>query len=682
MATYTIGSDPGDDYVSWTNFHAAVPSPAAGSIISFRKGDTFREQVTVAASGSEGSPITYTSHGTGALPIINGADVIGTWTEYDGWETAWSAALDHDATIPNPNYNYRYALIAADLSVTGTKVRVTVEAHSSHTSAFDGCSIGLRDGSTEDFDGAPTRITWETGNNGASVAAGATLVSDEIVFSFDSTKDHLLHLFFGNRNVECRELTDATKVRYYYQGADGTEIDDVTYTSASNVRFLKEVEVYSGTSNVWLAALTTEPNAVWFDGTFGTNVTSTVLCNGAGKWYWASNVLYVYYTEDPDGAVVIEANIRDGISLVDKSYITIQDLHIEKAHTGGIHINDDSLQTDITIQDVDIYNSGLNSIKVSYYGGTKIIPDNLTIDGGTHYHHNRSLATGSSSSVLVYHGAGEGASGGGDNLTVKNLHIDCDFVGDDPSTARNGINIAGGNDIIVESNEINGVDHGVVIYGIDASAEGTWAKAVTTRYNYIHDCADDAIWYDGIQDDDSYIYYNICADTNDNSIDVSCKATIYNNILYNSGKEMLNLRRVESTVVCKNNIFYNWNTADGGFCAIDMNWPNSSSNITSDNNCFYHATDADIAAVDSTYYTLAEWQSASSQDANSFVADPLMTDPANGDFTLQPGSPCRERGTNVALTADYDGSYVPQGLVDIGAYEYASPVALFFGINF
>jgi hypothetical protein len=54
-------------------------------------------------------------------------------------------------------------------------------------------------------------------------------------------------------------------------------------------------------------------------------------------------------------------------------------------------------------------------------------------------------------------------------------------------------------------------------------------------------------------------------------------------------------------------------------------------------------------------------------------ANPLMTNPTNGDFTLQSISPCINAGTDVGLTEDYDGDHVPYGSApDIGAYE---PVA-------
>jgi len=57
-----------------------------------------------------------------------------------------------------------------------------------------------------------------------------------------------------------------------------------------------------GASDVWSAALTTEPASVEFDGSEGTEVASAALCVAAKDWFWESNILYVYSTSDPEDA--------------------------------------------------------------------------------------------------------------------------------------------------------------------------------------------------------------------------------------------------------------------------------------------------------------------------------------------------------------------------------------------
>ena len=51
--------------------------------------------------------------------------------------------------------------------------------------------------------------------------------------------------------------------------------------------------------------------------------------------------------------------------------------------------------------------------------------------------------------------------------------------------------------------------------------------------------------------------------------------------------------------------------------------------------------------------------------------NPLWINSAGSNFHLQSGSPCRNVGTDVSLTRDYDGVTVPQETNPaIGAYEY------------
>ena len=67
----------------------------------------------------------------------------------------------------------------------------------------------------------------------------------------------------------------------------------------------------------------------------------------------------------------------------------------------------------------------------------------------------------------------------------------------------------------------------------------------------------------------------------------------------------------------------------------------------------------------------AAWQTHA--DSHGINADPLFVNAAGGNFRLQAGSPCIDKGIDMGLSEDYFGSTVPQGLgVDIGAYEYIS----------
>lgn len=96
-----------------------------------------------------------------------------------------------------------------------------------------------------------------------------------------------------------------------------------------------------------------------------------------------------------------------------------------------------------------------------------------------------------------------------------------------------------------------------------------------------------------------------------------------------------------------NNIF-DYGTGDVfGYDGFDV------SRYSGNHNLFYNRSGAVSFGAQGT--TLAAWRTNTGSDANSIEGDPLLTDPANKDFTLQVGSP--------AIGAASDGS-------DIGAKPY------------
>jgi hypothetical protein len=133
-----------------------------------------------------------------------------------------------------------------------------------------------------------------------------------------------------------------------------------------------------------------------------------------------------------------------------------------------------------------------------------------------------------------------------------------------------------------------------------------------------------------------------------------------------------------------NNVFYG-NTE---YCISSL----GNTTITSRNNAFYLSSSA--ARVYNTggsvvsnhnnfniqqsnfingHSTLASWRSASGNDINSFVSNPLFVNPAINDFCLQATSPCINSGTNVNLINDFFGTAVPQSSnPDIGIHEVIS----------
>ena len=102
MAIYYVDKTTGSDSdtglteaLAWETINKVnISSFSPNDQILFKKGETWREQLAPPDSGSDGSPITFGSYGSGADPIINGADIISGWTDYaPGAGSTWQATL-------------------------------------------------------------------------------------------------------------------------------------------------------------------------------------------------------------------------------------------------------------------------------------------------------------------------------------------------------------------------------------------------------------------------------------------------------------------------------------------------------------------------------------------------------------------------------------------------------------
>ncbi|MBI4654718.1 MAG: right-handed parallel beta-helix repeat-containing protein [Nitrospirae bacterium] len=133
----------------------------------------------------------------------------------------------------------------------------------------------------------------------------------------------------------------------------------------------------------------------------------------------------------------------------------------------------------------------------------------------------------------------------------------------------------------------------------------------------------------------------------------------------------------------RNNIFY-----EATESAIRLDEGSSApNNLSLDYNCYYGTsgnlalwskwTGSTYTYTTYTYGQFSQYQADTGKDANSIAADPLFYNLANKDYHLTSTSPCRDTGTTVGVTADYDNVPRPQGSgYDIGAYEYISNVSV------
>lgn len=436
--------------------------------------------------------------------------------------------------------------------------------------------------------------------------------------------------------------------------------------------------------------------AISEDGTRLTESTSILTIVAPGSFYHdaGNNLIYARCTDsnDPDTHTMDAFQRQFCITMTNKSYITIDGLHLkntqwsgsEWGRGAGIRIRVDN--TAGTYQGWTIQNCTFEDhVSTSIYGNIGTGSNSRTITGLTISNNTITEANwgrGAGVSMIWLHG--DFTNGyGWQNVTIDNntmyqdITINPDNDGD-PSTNGMTLEIQGGTNVI-NNNEIEGVSHGIVVRGLDSS--GTYA---TIKYNDIHDTSDDGVWVKN-NIDSVEIYYNLIYNTLDNGIDTykenasdsSFYVDIYNNVIYNVTGPSMDITRVQNATI-KNNVMLECddNTNRYGIMIDDGASDITLANIDSDYNQFYHSSGAIQISIASASVTatrsLATWRSNEGQDLNSNENDPLFTDAANNDFTLQSSSPCIDAGTSVELTLDYLGNTVPFGSApDIGAYEYS-----------
>lgn len=711
---------------------------SAGDSILFAKGSIWREQLTVPSSGSSGNPIIFGAYGTGADPIINGSALIGNIWSYDyteggdeetggvfaaGFETGDltqftsyshpdAATLTIDTgTVNNGTYSCKFNPGTYEEAYL-TKTYTTISSGSVYLRAYFYFPTGCFGNSISNIkpltinSGGSERMNLAIDTNASAQMRLRSWINSPAVTIYTGT--------YGEVSYDAWHYIE---IRYKIDGStgggevwlDGTSkgssyVSNVSATSdrlivgqygwlSSGVLggafYFDDVKCDtspigafsasgSGVENVWNAAVTTEPQIVFFNGTIGTKVASKAACNGANKWYWASNVLSVYSTSDPYTAFTspgIESGARNlGIVSNAKNYCSFTGLLIEKTNQRAAQIQnaDYFTFTDCTFQ--KCFENGFYAWDYINY---------LTIDGCTAYKNGGSGIVVSAphtyvtiSDCTAYENA-YNSSNTGDFQWTAGIKLFGDHVGEVSNDTHDLIEHC-----TVHHNGYVGTEkaHGIGIW-LDSMGDNV------VRYNICYDNNSHGIYFEKTENSDMYYnitYHNAHADYAGNIAIESnnypagkCRGNkIYNNVMYNS--QYFNLRvssdpnREFSSNEVKNNIASGtWNISNVYFensGASNTGGADGNGNVY-EYNCFGPQATNFITYAGASRHTYAAWETAYGGSTHSINADPLMTDPANVDFTLQATSPCINAGVDVGLSTDYAGnSIVPP--VEIGAYNF------------
>lgn len=570
-------------------------------------------------------------------------------------------------------------------------------------------------------------LVYSDGGGGSTNAAGTTALQADTWYHVALVLDGTANLIYiyvdgtvengGGSGTAFDHTLDATASdfwvgdntgTYYFDGnIDEMGILDRALSSAEINEIKDSGFAGSAVTNVWKATLAgaTETFVVAMDQTVGNRETSVGAVDADTDWYHdtGNNLLYQYSTSDPDTRYTTpgtEAGRRSGNLSLGQNYVTIDNLDIRLANaefSNGILID----ATNITIQNSTIRDNSHRGIQVHDDANTTLI-DNCTIYGNSTLYssgqiniHGSSTDTTIQDSDIYNSVVGHGVAGGGTNVTISqnSIYANPNYTPDGAPYLYHNIYCSGnGSNWIVEKNKIWNA--------FDGNGIGWMADSGHIRWNLIYASENTGIILSQQTNGGStYIYANIIhgnnkgIDLNDNSFHAGANVYIYNNtIAENDDTSKGTPRQVEvdidvNALEFKNNIVMS-STTDAGYYLMYFV---AQSSLSSDYNQYYGGDSSNPFYYDANK-TFTTWKTAISDDANSAEADPLFTDYASDDFTLQSGSPAIDQGADLGDTYDdalATGSSWPSSVStvdqdgegstwEIGAYIFDSTTKLKF----
>ena len=723
----TSGDDANNGLTMATAFQTidevtdGAPVLAGDDIIYLRTDGVWRETLTVPTSGTSGHPITFTSYDStgesGADPIIQASTVLssftamphlttGTKTSSDGFEaadlSAWTTVSGAAQSTDQERDGAKSVLLDAQWDVFGRAPGVSTKEVYTSFSFY----INEADWSDEkyiyrqDWIDNGSYFLFGVKDDTLWAKADAVDYKSALPVTYQGWVDLRIHILAAEAAGSCSlevwskvaaaesftQIIDETALTWA-ELAPGDKYLAIEYFQMPEASMTVYIDDYRLSSvgfgsTIYRAANISygiyDDDVVRPKRTYDTDPFITANTMSANEWF-TDGATYSYLSLDPT-AKVIDSALQYGIYLSGKNYVTIDGIEVQQFGQKGIY---SYLSDGTTIQNTTISGgtdpTSTFGIQIQGAAGNNSTTGSILL--------NTIDTIGYTNQTAIHLNAGIDAEYT-NGVIISNNNISPIYVSG--ITSRGYINNQSSG-ATIESNNIN------AYYGMGLTVTET-AGTVLARYNHIYSGSGGGIALN-YTIDGATIAYNLIHDLTKlaatfNGIDFNedvINSFIYNNTVYAVGLGCVTLEDGCSGNTIKNNIFDSQlNNGGGAYCIYTVDGDSANSY---DNNIYFTPDTGTyagkVALVGAATKTFTEWKailvgwSGTSKDGNSLETDPLMTDPANADFTLQALSPAIDAGVDVGVVLDYAGNIVPFNArsdrspdFDIGAYEYQLVVSI------
>jgi flagellar capping protein FliD len=165
---------------------------------------------------------------------------------YNAWVTSLSQSLGMNSTGWS-GFNMRQLIPASALSTSGSKVRLTLTSSTAGGCSVDGAYIGHAAGSGDPYDFDGTQVAVTVGSSASfSISANSSVVTDEIVYALDETKNLVLAVHFNTTSAIRGQDSLIGFTNYFKSAANETSVSNVGSYSLSTaaLRMVEKIEVW------------------------------------------------------------------------------------------------------------------------------------------------------------------------------------------------------------------------------------------------------------------------------------------------------------------------------------------------------------------------------------------------------------------------------------------------------